>query len=968
MLNIKIPETLLFALCLGTSALFAQVSIDGDYGCISGFPVDMGEYALQYLDNLCIANGGYPQMGQINPISNGTVQVCNKCANLCNSYDALEEIQEKQITCEENCGKWSYSCGESSWSYKILGNCDRSKEYNNEYPQCQADSSQSSESGNNSSSSVEQSSSSFNSSSSDEGNCIGLGQICHKSSGAVGGGSSDSGSSSSEGNGRDSSSSSEYGYSSGSGDYPFGESCEIDSYYWNYMAKYGVFHRTLYPLLPYMLKKNEMYVSGCGCSGDQFVYCQIRNFNYVHNYMPSSLQLCNYSHGYWCDGIESGGGTTCDFSGSSAYIYHTDISGYDWLVTSLRDNNLYPLGGQSSFFGVTHESGTPSAWFEQFFTLGFTLPVNVYASDLEAAILSALPEFPSMDKIHAYCRGEWVPHDEDCFGTQSEAYKAMGDSVFVCGSLGGFVGYSLDLSGRGWCVVGGCEFEDEASSSSSGESSSSSSSSGGGCSPYPLSSTPANPLNACFSLGDKCYKCNSDRGSECGNNWLWNSFQPNNVGYWYIEAACDGGSLGGSGLCSAYPMSTPSNPLAACFAKDGKCYKCNPDRGADCGNSWLWNSFNPGNVGYWYIEAACDGGSAGGSSSSSSGGCAPYPLLSTPSDPLNACFATNGKCYKCNTDRGSECSYSWLWNSFQPNNVGYWYKEIACGGDSGESDGCPESAFLQKKSMLEKDSEYAKEDISYEVWGKNTKFFYDALGRKTQVDPKIRRVLFSPKKNKSTLQDANNNFWLEGTYTTRCYKNSRGEWVCTDISQLSVLRKNGDECGIEGVDYGIIEADGSKTGGITCPYVDFKSGYITEYEELGTCSDGSRRLEVVIDITITPNLTRNEIFYIKKGYIFPNSNYIAAEQDEIAMYYHELGHQKYNECLEFPVITKRTFVGCYCQTAGINNKIKSDAEKAMSLEEEKASKIYKNMLDAAKNSFHDKYGKNGYATTYECPN
>jgi len=52
MLNIKIPETLLFALCLGTSTLFAQVSIGGDYGCISGFPVDMGEYALLLLTSL----------------------------------------------------------------------------------------------------------------------------------------------------------------------------------------------------------------------------------------------------------------------------------------------------------------------------------------------------------------------------------------------------------------------------------------------------------------------------------------------------------------------------------------------------------------------------------------------------------------------------------------------------------------------------------------------------------------------------------------------------------------------------------------------------------------------------------------------------------------------------------------------------------------------------------------------------
>ena len=666
MLNIRIPETLLFALCWGTSTLFAQVSIDGDYGCISGFPVNMGEYALQYLDNLCIANGGSPQMGQINLLSNGTLQVCNKCTNLCNSYDALEEIQERQITCEENCGKWSYSCGESSWNYKILGNCDRSKEYNNEYPQCQADSGQSSESGNHSSSSDEQSSSSLNSSSSDDGNCIGYGQTCPLSSGSSGGGSLnicraiaseltdimadlivDCTTGIGVGNthtynieyfpgnvtgefcitggckyNSGSSSSANGGYSSDSGGYPFGESCEIDSYYWNYMSKYEAFHRKLYPLLPYMLKKNEMYVSGCGCSGDKFIYCQVRNFNYVHNYIPDRLQLCNYSHGYWCDGIESGGGTTCDFSGKSAYIYHTDMPGYDWLVTSLRDNNLYPLGSQSSFYGVTHESGTPSSWFEQFFTLGFTLPTNVYTSDLEAAILSALPEFPSLDKMHAYCRGEWIPHDEDCFGSQSEARKAMGDSVFVCSSIGGITGYSLDLSDRGWCVVGGCEFKYEASSSS-------------------------------------------------------------------IESS--------SSVASSSSVQVSSSSF----------------------------------------------------SSSSSVACFPYPLAYTPANPHTACFSVSGKCYKCNPDRGSECGNSWLWNSgFSTGNVGWWYKEIACGENGVELKAlgtCSGVGFLQKKTF-EGNSYNSDESALYEIWRNKTKFLYDALGRKTQTNPKVRRYLFLPNK------------------------------------------------------------------------------------------------------------------------------------------------------------------------------------------------------------------------------
>jgi hypothetical protein len=57
---------------------------------------------------------------------------------------------------------------------------------------------------------------------------------------------------------------------------------------------------------------------------------------------------------------------------------------------------------------------------------------------------------------------------------------------------------------------------------------------------------------------------------------------------------------------------------------------------------------------------------------------------------------------------------------------------------------------LSKKSIFEKDSEnsneYEKEYLSSEIWGKNTKFFFDALGRKTGAHPETRRYLFATKK------------------------------------------------------------------------------------------------------------------------------------------------------------------------------------------------------------------------------
>jgi len=558
----------------------------------------------------------------------------------------------------------------------------------------------------------------------------------------------DSGSSSSEGGGGDSSSSGGVGYSSDSGGYPFGESCEIGSYYWNYMSGYGVFKRTLYPLLPYMLKKNEMYVSGCGCSGDNLVYCQLRNFEYVHDYRPNTLSLCSYSHGYWCEGIESGGGTTCDFSGKSAYIYHTDIPGYEWLVNSMADNYLYPLGGQSSEFGIVHDAGKITQWREVFFTLGYSLPTNVSESDLVEAILSALPDFPSLDKMHAYCRGEWVPHDEDCFGTQSEAYKAMGDSVFVCGSLGGITGYSLDLSGRGWCVEGGCELKDEASSSSGG--------------------SPSSSSNVSSSSQEATIVCKENK----------------------------------RGVDAVYTVS-------------------------DCFSSGLDNM-------------------------------------------------EQGKCYSLNPDRGTQ--YGWINNNAQDS---WWWREVSCGGESGGSNECSESVFLQKKSTLEKDSEYAKEDISYDIWKNKTQFLFDALGRRTQVDPKVRRYLFSSPK-KDIIDNKIESY--------------------SEIGLLRVMPDN-SECGVIGKDYGIVLGNGQRRGGVTCLYFDVSYSYpksvirtsILEDTDC-ICGGNSKLLKVEGGLYYELDLEINDIYYVPVGYIF-SDGYKVTKSDETAIREHELRHKRDNESI-----------------------------------------------------------------------
>ncbi len=76
-------------------------------------------------------------------------------------------------------------------------------------------------------------------------------------------------------------------------------------------------------------------------------------------------------------------------------------------------------------------------------------------------------------------------------------------------------------------------------------------------------------------------------------------------------------SAGDGNACKETWSSTPADPITACRIKDGKCYQCNPDRGSDCNNGWLWTGgFDQSWVGYWFVETSCSGGGSTPSSSS----------------------------------------------------------------------------------------------------------------------------------------------------------------------------------------------------------------------------------------------------------------------------------------------------------------------------------------------------------------
>ena len=237
-------------------------------------------------------------------------------------------------------------------------------------------------------------------------------------------------------------------------------------------------------------------------------------------YTPSYVSLCDLREAYWCPQIEKG---VCNFTGSSVAIHYSDrynSSGYTWGAMNFSGTEIMDIENSSQPVYVESSIGTLL-----FFHVRHVLPQGVTTYELRNAFFEAYPRFPSMDRMNDYCRGEWVPHDENCFGTEQEAILAAEDSTDNC-TLGAGIGYYSPkfTEKNGWCAVGNCEggeFYSSAAessnstqllSSSSYEESSSSSSEGSSssstlCEKHPLISVPQNTQSTCFNVNGTCYKC-----------------------------------------------------------------------------------------------------------------------------------------------------------------------------------------------------------------------------------------------------------------------------------------------------------------------------------------------------------------------------------------------------------------------------------------------------------------------------
>jgi len=153
----------------------------------------------------------------------------------------------------------------------------------------------------------------------------------------------------------------------------------------------------------------------------------------------------------------------------------------------------------------------------------------------------------------------------------------------------------------------------------------------------------------------------------------------------------------------------------------GKCYGLNPDRDIQYG----WINDNAQDR-WWWEERPCDGSKP--IEPVTPNGCRNNKRDANAIYTASDCFSNGldnmepGKCYGLNPDRGIQ--YGWINNDAQDR---WWWREVPCG-----------MIFLPKKDISESNSDYMQQG--------ETKLFYDAAGRKTTTNTKIRRFIFSPKK------------------------------------------------------------------------------------------------------------------------------------------------------------------------------------------------------------------------------
>lgn len=159
--------------------------------------------------------------------------------------------------------------------------------------------------------------------------------------------------------------------------------------------------------------------------------------------------------------------------------------------------------------------------------------------------------------------------------------------------------------------------------------------------------------------------------------------------------------------------------------EEGSCYSLNPARVGEF-DSWVNNNAQDS---WWWREVECSTGNR--IDKNKIGACPGFPLDSVPKNPISACFAYNGSCYKCNSNRGSDCGLFWLWTeTFTYNNIGWWYVEIDC------------YTSLQKR-IAEKTHQEDLFNNKFEINFLSPQKYFDVMGRNKTRRSSKKQIIYT---------------------------------------------------------------------------------------------------------------------------------------------------------------------------------------------------------------------------------
>lgn len=418
-----------------------------------------------------------------------------------------------------------------------------------------------------------------------------------------------------------------------------------------------------------------------------------------------------------------------------------------------------------------------------------------------------------------------------------------------------------------------------------------------------------------------------------------------------------------TGLCKTLPVDKiPYNAKSACFKNNGHCYKCKAGiNESDCQNSWSWQNPNtPVNTYHWFNEVNC---ATGEKTDQGIGVCPAQPLDAIPSDLSNACFAMDGKCYKCKDPSPyGGCAQSWIWTQKLYYAEPYYLEEVDC-YDPFEihSKQCPDGNALMKRAS---DYEYAENasDDRYNIDFTNNIKYYNILGRKTSRANSVKQVLY----RKST-----DNFYKKSADQLQQTIENIFEKINQGYNKRGLFKRN--DCGLLGGDYGIIEPDGSRTGGITCPDAEprfskpkvLKSKFLEETCIIKDCE--YKKVWVKVGTTLQMTLISIKDTVVEIGFVFPDG-YVTTKEDHEAVKKHEKGHVKDFECIAKKFPKEKKYIEVEVEACNEDSVLNAAIKEKVKPYLEEMQSNFDKRADEATRRYHKTYSSFDYPKgKYECP-